>query len=828
MAVHPIFPSFATGELSPLMYGRVDFAKFSSGLRTLLNYVIRPHGPVFRRPGTHFVAEVKDSSKFTRLLRFEYSTQQAYQIEAGDLYFRFYKDGGRINLGNNKVITNVADNGSGAIRVTCVGHGLATGNGVDISGVVGTGGLDLVVNRGWPQITVIGANDFDLVGSAFVGAYTSGGVANGVVEVVTPYAAADLPALKYVQKADTVYFTHPSYPVQKLTRNSHTSWTMAAVNFLPPATAELGTNLATGGYDYGTLTLGATTGLGVALTFGAANFLQGDVGRLITVPGGGRAVIASWVSNTTGTVDIVTNFATASYAAGAYTIEGSPNTQLTPSASQPAHTTTTLTLVANGWHSADVGRYIRVNGGVCRIISVSSNTVAKAEILTALANVTASPGGSWTLEDSEWTATRGYPRALGFHEQRLVFGGTSAKPTALWGSVTGSHEVIALGPDDDDAYEFLMATNDVNTINWIVPTRALLVGTASAEFAVQGSSGATNAAISPNNVDIKPSTFWGSNEKIQPLRIGNAGIFISRSGTELREMVFSLQRDSYIADDLLLLAEHLTKGSAATITDLAYQRHPNSVIWAIRSDGVLLGLTYQREHDVVGWHRHITGPDMQEETPVKGKFEAVTTTPHWQGDRDVSFYVVKRIINGTTRRFVEYMDDVNGYYGGLGMDSALLYSGAPTTSITGLTHLAGETVQILGDGAVYPDAVVSSTGALTLDGLPASDIEIGLGFTSKLRTMTVEVPQQGTSQGRKKHWAEIIVRLHETIGLYVQGEEKPFRSAQDNMDEAVPLFSGDLKHRGTGRDSDGIITLEQRQPLPQTICAIFGTLQVGE
>jgi hypothetical protein len=827
MRVHPIFPSFTTGEISPLMYGRVDFAKFTSGLRTLLNYIIRPHGPVFRRPGTHFVAEVKDSTKFTRLLKFEYSTQQAYQIEAGDQYFRFYKDGGRINLGNNKAITGLADNGAGLIRVTCVGHGLTTGQGVDITAVVATGNLDLVVNRSWPQVTVINANTYDLVGSAFTGVYTSGGLSNGSIDVVTPYLSADLPTLKYVQKADTVYFTHPSYPVQKLTRNSHTSWTFSAVNFLPPATEELGT-VAASSYDYGSLTLGATSGLGVAFTFGLALALAGDVGRLISTPDGGRAIIATVATPTTGTVDIVTTFGATFYASGGYTIQGSPNTSLTPSASQPAHSKATLTLAANGWHSSDVGRYVRVNGGVVRIISVSSATAATGEILTPLINVTASPGGSWSLEDPEWTATRGYPRALGFHEQRLVFGGSAAKPTALWGSVPGSHEVIALGPDDDDAYEFLMATNDVNTINWIVPTRALLVGTASSEFAIQGSTGATNAAISPNNVDIKASTFWGSSEKIQPLRIGNAALFLSRSGTELREMVFSLQRDSYIADDMLLLSEHLTKGTVNTITDIAYQRHPNSLVWSVRSDGTLLGLTYQREHDVVGWSRHITGPDGQETTPVKGKFEAVITTPHWQGDRDVSFFVVKRIINGATKRLVEYMDDVNGYYGGLGMDSALLYSGASTTVLTGLTHLAGETVQILGDGAVYPEAVVSSVGAVILDGLPASRIEIGLGFGSKLETMTVEVPQQGTSQGRQKHWAEIIVRLHSTIGLFVQGEEKPFRSAQDDMDNAVPLFSGDMKHKGTGRSTDGVITVEQRQPLPQTVCAIFGTLQVGE
>ncbi len=743
--VHPIFPSFTTGELSPLMYGRVDFAKFSSGLRTLLNYIIRPHGPVYRRPGTHFIAEVKNSANFTRLLKFEFSTEQAYQIEAGNLYFRFYRDGGRIES-----------------------------------------------PPGTP------------------------------VEVVTPYLSADLPLLKYVQNADTVYFAHPSYPVYKLVRLSHTSWTMAEVNWLPPATYEAGFKPAT------TLTLGATSGLNVTATAAAAAFEAGDVGRLITV-GTGRASIRTFTSTTVVNVDIVNTFASAGpHASQAWTIEGSPNTSLTPSISQPAHAIVSLTLAAAGWRSTDVGRYVRVNKGVARIIEFTSTTVVRAELLTVLTNVTASPGGSWSVEDPEWTAARGYPRAIAFMEQRLVLGGTLVKPQAFWGSNTSAYEVIALGPDDDDAYSFIVATNDVNTINWMLPTRALLIGTASSEFAITGSTGATNAAISPNNVDVKASTFWGSSDRIQPLRIGGAGLFVSRTESELREMVFSLQRDSYIADDLLLLAEHLTKGAGATITDIAYQRHPNSVVWVALSTGVLLGLTYQREHDVVGWTRHITGPDAQTVTPVKGKFEAVVVTPHWQRDRDVAFFIVKRVINGVTKRYVEYMDDVNGYYGGLGMDSALTYTGVATNSISGLNHLIGETVTILGNGAVYPDAVVDGTGTVTIAGLAVTLAEIGLGFGSKLETMTVEVPQQGTSQGRTKHWAEIIVRVYQTIGMHINGDAIPFRTPQHDMDTAVPRQSGDFRRKGTGRDTSGIITVEQRQPLPQTICAIFGTLDVGE
>jgi hypothetical protein len=826
MKVHPIFASFTSGELTPLLGGRVDFAKYASGLRTLVNYLIRPHGPVFNRPGTHFVAEVKDSSKATYLIPFEFSTTQAYQIEAGENYFRFFKDGGRIEL----TITGAANNGSGLIRLTSsVNHGMTTGMRVVVANV---GGVPNATGT-W-IITNVSATTFDLQGSTFAGAYTSGGSA--IPDIATPYTAADLPLLKYIQSADTMYFFHPSYAIRKLTRESHTSWTLVTANLMPPPTYEAGFAPAT------TLTLSAVTGLGITLTAGSAVFEDADVNRMVTV-GLGRAIIRTVGAGpqSTATADVVDDFSsTGPHASGAWIIQGSPVTQLTPSVSQPAHSIGTLTLVARGWRSTDVGRYVRVNKGVARITQFTSATVVEAELLTALANTTASPGGSWSVEDPLWSATRGFPRGGCFNEQRMVAGGNSSNPQTFVGSDAGEYEVFALGPDDDDAYEFAIAANQVNTINWLLATRALKIGTASTEFTVKGSEGAANAAIGPNNVDVKASTFWGSSEKIAPVRVGNAILFVTRTGRELRELVFSVERDSDIANDLLLLATHLTDGHQ--IVRIAYQRHPNSTVWCVRSDGTLLALTYQREHDVAGWGRHLTGPTQQIDqgidtdsnhifldAPDKGRFEEVIVTPHWNGDRDVSFFVVKRTINGATKRYIEYSDDVNGFYGRLGMDCALTYNGAATSTLTGLGHLEGETVTVLGNGAVYPTAVVSG-GQISLDPTypQVTRAEVGLGFTSILETMRPEVPQQGTSQGIMKHWSKIWVRLYKSIGLWVNNEEKSFRTVGDPMDTPPPLFTGDKEVSSTGRDRDGILRIEQRDPLPQTVVAIFGTLAVGE
>ncbi|MGH6692028.1 MAG: hypothetical protein ACREF4_15270, partial [Gammaproteobacteria bacterium] len=299
-------------------------------------------------------------------------------------------------------------------------------------------------------------------------------------------------------------------------------------------------------------------------------------------------------------------------------------------------------------------------------------------------------------------------------------------------------------------------------------------------------------------------------------------------GKDVRELLFSFERDQYLSNNLLLLAEHLTRTHA--VVDLAYQRTPHSTVWCVRADGCLLCMTYQRDHNVVAWSRMYTGSDKLtaiKAVPTKGKFETVAVIPHWSVGREVAFFVVNRNINGAQKRYVEYIDDTGGFYGPVFVDSGLVYDGTPVTIITGLGHLNGETVDILGDGAVYPSEVVSG-GQVTLDGAPASKIEIGLPYISLLETMRPEVPIQGTSQGRMKHWAEIIVRLEESLGCFVEGEEVPFRSSTDLMDAPPPIFTGDVVIRNADRNPDATVTVEQRQPLPLTVCGIFGTLGIGE
>ena len=308
---------------------------------------------------------------------------------------------------------------------------------------------------------------------------------------------------------------------------------------------------------------------------------------------------------------------------------------------------------------------------------------------------------------------------------------------------------------DDDAIIYTIASNQVNAIRFMTATRTLIIGTAGGEFAVSG--GGTDIAITPTNILIKKQSNNGA-ANVDALAVGNATLFLQRAKRKLRELAYNFDVDGYIAPDLTILAEHISEGG---FKQLSYQQEPNQIIWCVRNDGQLVGLTYQREQQVVAWHRHIFGGN--------AVCESVATIP--TDDSEYQTWVInKRTIDGSTKRYVEFIhqydfdetDDTSFNF----LDSQLSYDGSPATTISGLSHLEGEEVSILADGATHPNKTVSS-GSITLD-RSASKVKVGLPYTSLLQTMRIDAgSQNGTSQSKTKRIYEITVRLYESIGIEV-------------------------------------------------------------
>ena len=665
--------NFTGGELSPRLDGRNDLAKYPTGCKTLENMIVFPHGSAARRSGTQFVAEVKDSSKETRLIPFEFSTTQTYILEFGNQYIRFYKDDGQI---------------------------LSSGSAYEIS---------------------------------------------------SPYLEAELFDIKFAQSADVMYICHPNHAARKFARTAHTSWSLTEVDFVDGPYMDdniTSTTLTTTHHTVGT-------------------------GRTLTA------------SSTTGI---------------------NSNT---------------------GFQTTDIGRLIRFRSGYGKITGRTSTTVVTWEVIEDTGSSTGST--DWSL--GAFSDTTGHPSCVTFFEQRLVFAATLSQPQTIFFSKSGDYENMDENRGgtiaDDDAIIYTIASNQVNAIRFMTATRTLIIGTAGGEFAVSG--GGTDNAITPTNILIKKQSNNGA-ANVDALAVGNATIFLQRAKRKLRELAYNFDVDGYVAPDLTILAEHI---SETGFKQLSYQQEPNQIIWCSRNDGQLVGLTYQREQQVVAFHRHIFGGVFGSSNSV---CESVATIPTDDSEYQ-TWVIVKRTINGATKRYVEFIhqydfdetDDTSFNF----LDSQLSYSGSPITTLSGLSHLEGQTVSILADGSTHPDKTVSS-GEITLD-RSASKVKVGLSYTSLLQTMRIDAgSQNGTSQSKTKRIYEITARLYESIGIEIgpdlaNMERIPFRSSANAMDSGINVFTGDKEIEFRGNyETDGFIFVRQTQPLPLTILSLYPKLQTND
>ena len=309
---------------------------------------------------------------------------------------------------------------------------------------------------------------------------------------------------------------------------------------------------------------------------------------------------------------------------------------------------------------------------------------------------------------------------------------------------------------------------------------------------------------------------------VVPVRIGPNLYYVERSGEVMGEYSLSPDYiDVYQTNNMTYLSDHILDSG---VKEMALQRYPDQVIWCVRNDGVLATLTREVQNKVQSWTRQVfTGTDVA--------VENVAVIPN--GSTDQVWVVVKRTINSVTRRYVEYFDagdfatKADSFY----VQSGLTYSGASTTALTGLDHLEGEEVSILGDGAVHPNQTVTN-GALTLT-IAVTKAHVGLPYTSTIRTMDVEMAnEQGTAQSRVKTLNRVFVRLYSSLGMLVGTEDSqdvvPFRDSSMDMDDSPNLFTGDKEvPLPSGHARNKHVVIKQEQPLPLHVLGIYVRMKVS-
>lgn len=845
--------SFNGGELSPLLYGRGDITKYASGCRTLLNMICLTLGPATRRPGFEYIAAAKYADKKAILLDFEFSVDEAYTLEFGDYYIRFYKDGIQI------------------VQTLANATAWAGSTAYAVSDIVKNGGL---IYRCISAHTSSGGDEPGVGGS-----WPTYWVQEDVYEIASPYGEDDLADIDLGQSTGAVYIAHPDYASRELIRFDHDVWTIGIIIFnQPPFLAQ---NLDTALLIYAS----AVTG-NITLTAASAVFTADHVGAYWKFYEAIASKYDAWVSGVVvGAGQYRVNDGNLYYtAAGGTTGPRSP-------------------VHLEGTESDGVVLWVYQHSGTGYVLitAFTSATVVDATVISQLPGSTLSPG-VYIWYEGAWSDERGHPRTVSFDaNDRLWWAGSAYRPQSLWGSKVGLYKDYSISNPlrDDDSLDLKLGSKKANAIRWVLPARKFAAGTSATEYWITDDTG--SGPITPTSKSAAVSSSEGSSS-VQPVAVGNVILFLQRHGKIMHELRYEFDSDSNIGAELTILAEHLTRTYG--IVSIAYQKEPYRVLWCVRSDGAMLGLTYYPSQEVAGWHVHETDGDVESVSVIPGV------------DEDEVWIVVKRTIEGTAQRFIERMhstfktDDLSdaffvdsgltldnrqtvesiahtdpgvvtltahGYLDGdtirfrsldkniaaeselislnneeftvfnktadtfelkdtddnvvdLGLykqvDSAT--TGKNVTDISGLDHLEGEVVTVLADGSpVSPLTVLS--GSITLP-RGASVVHAGLGYNSDLAILPpIAVDSKGNPVlGEIVRYATTTPMLDRSLGLEIGATEEdlmPIPFADDTVPEGrpAPLFSGYVPQnsiKGASPERENKVLYRQSQPLPLTIVSI--------
>jgi len=461
---------------------------------------------------------------------------------------------------------------------------------------------------------------------------------------------------------------------------------------------------------------------------------------------------------------------------------------------------------------------------IVKITAVTNSTSATCEVVLNHVPADVITYGTSAWEEGAWSDYHGYPRVIAFHEQRLWAFGTTRDPQEFWFSRTNAFESFLDGDEDDASGGGVYASDTVDVPRWALPGQVLALGTSGSEYTISATE--SSKGIAPGNIRVKKQTGGGSSNR-EGVRAGDSVIFPARFGKtsnsarKLREFDYNFEKDKHKALPLTIISEHIT---GAGISELSYAQEPNSLVWGVRADGQLVGCTYEREQDVVGFHRtKIAG--------TSAEVESIAVIPGNYGDE--VWMSVKRTINSATVRYIEYqsrefqIDDVKSDF--IAFDASATYDGSATTTISGLNHLIGETVGVYGDGSRQNDAVVQADGSISIDS--ASVVHIGLKPTSTIKTLPIEAnPQQGNTEGSIKRIAKMWLRVYRSAGGQIQingGDIDDLIYRDEGGDQTYPetdpdLFSGLIEiHPPGGWDRVQEISIIHDDPYPFHLLGII-------
>ena len=517
------------------------------------------------------------------------------------------------------------------------------------------------------------------------------------------------------------------------------------------------------------------------------------------------------VQEDTAPVKIVRGANDATWTASAISFDTIPKYAYTIAYTNPAGTLTpsavtgkvTLTASSAVFSAGSVGQYINVvPQGRAKIVQFTSTTVVNAIVEFPFFNTTAIANGNWEVEsgyENVWSAGKGWPRTVTFHQGRLYFGGSKSRPSTVWGSKVGIFfDFEGTEGLDDDSVEATLDTNTFNAITDIISGRDLMIFTTGGEFYVpqQGLE-----PITPTSFFVSTTGRAGSKSGIRVQQLESGVLFIQRQGKILSEIAYSDTQLTYLTSKISLLSGHLLKSPTRMALRRAVDTDENDLLLITNStDGSIAAYSIMRAQNVIAPSEFITG---------NGSFIDVGV------DITTIYAVVKRTISGTDQYYVERFD------GTLLTDSAKTGGAAASVS---MSHLVGREVNILLDGIVQANQTVPGGGTVTFPRSSTTSYEVGLPISVQATTMPIDLKiQTGTRLGFKKRIVEVNALVLETQNMVINGIEVPFRSFDTplTLDADVPDFTGTkVLHGILGYSNEAKITITQSAPLKLTVLGL--------
>ena len=585
-------------------------------------------------------------------------------------------------------------------------------------------------------------------------------------EVVSPYQEVDLPRIGYTQSADVMTLVHPSYEPRNLSRLADDNWTLAVI-------------------DFGTTVDPPANLVAVATGTGGSSYNKTYDYVITTVGDDGSESIASTK------VTITLNSLSSTY-----------GVKLTYDA-------------ATGADYYKVYKADSVNSDVYGFIG-ETRSLEFSDFNIAPDLSIAPPQDREPFTDAD-----NRPSAVNYYQQRAIYANTNDEPQTVYTTQTSNYRSLRTSSPAraDDAVTFTIAGRQVNEIRHIVALDALILLTSGGEWRVTEGQ---DEVLAPDTVGVRIQSYNGCNW-VPPVIVNDTVVFVQSSGARIRDLGYTFTSDKYTGSDLSIMSEHLFEGYE--IKEMTYTKEPYSIVWCVRDDGMLLGMTYQREQEVWGWHKHTTD----------GLFESAASIT--EDNKDSLYVIVNRTIDGNTVRYVERMDpreETNPedcFY----VDSGLSYNGTPVTTLSGLDHLEGEDVAVLADGNVVNGLTVTS-GEITLP-YAASVVHAGLAYTPELVTLAVDNPQEAI-KGSSFSVGKVKLIVDKSRGGWIGPVPRDADPVND-VTEIKPRFVADGYSTIALRSQEvevnvkpswnkrGQVRIQQRDPLPLGIVAIIPEIDIG-